>query len=305
MPFPTTREEAVDFRHLFPVSGYISATFGLPQSSYGMKGLIFHYTNVSGLLGIVQSNRLWATHAGFLNDLSERNYTSELAKSAINEQIASSTDLARLYYLELMSRLGKPYKVDYYVSCFCREGDLLSQWRGYGAFGVGLSIGFDIEELRPHPQVAQLFPMSYDEELHLTVIREIIQVGADHHLSHPNHPDDTADLISSVIEYFGGHLKHPKYKEEDEIRLHINRDDKDADHIRSVRFRTRGNEIIPYVPTITTFDELSPDLRLPIREVIVGPGLHYGKTSHALELLFRQNGIDNIEVKRSNIPFSP
>jgi hypothetical protein len=32
---------------------------------------LFHYTSAAGLVGIIESQRLRATHAGFLNDASE------------------------------------------------------------------------------------------------------------------------------------------------------------------------------------------------------------------------------------------
>ena len=31
---------------------------------------------------------------------------------------------------------------DEYIACFCENGDLLSQWRGYGAIGNGYALGF-------------------------------------------------------------------------------------------------------------------------------------------------------------------
>lgn len=35
-----------------------------------------------------------------------------------------------------------------FVVCFCEEGDMLSQWRGYANDGKGCSLGFSIDELR-------------------------------------------------------------------------------------------------------------------------------------------------------------
>jgi hypothetical protein len=34
-------------------------------------GLLYHYTDLRGLLGILESGSIWATHIRFLNDLSE------------------------------------------------------------------------------------------------------------------------------------------------------------------------------------------------------------------------------------------
>jgi hypothetical protein len=35
------------------------------------EGLLYHYTDQKGLLGILESKQLWATHYRYLNDTSE------------------------------------------------------------------------------------------------------------------------------------------------------------------------------------------------------------------------------------------
>ena len=47
---------------------------------------VFHYTNIAGLLGILRTGRMWATHYQYLNDASEGRYTYDLAKDLIAEQ---------------------------------------------------------------------------------------------------------------------------------------------------------------------------------------------------------------------------
>ena len=37
-----------------------------------------------------------------------------------------------------------------FVVCFCEEGDMLSQWRGYADGGKGGAIGFSLEELKEY-----------------------------------------------------------------------------------------------------------------------------------------------------------
>src|SRR5205085_11962410 len=36
---------------------------------------------------------------------------------------------------------------EHYLACFCENGDLLSQWRGYGSVGGGYAAGFVAEHL--------------------------------------------------------------------------------------------------------------------------------------------------------------
>jgi len=49
------------------------------------EGLLYHYTNQKGLLGILKEKCIWATHLRYLNDMSEGEIVSRepLIKSRI------------------------------------------------------------------------------------------------------------------------------------------------------------------------------------------------------------------------------
>ena len=42
-----------------------------------------------------------------------------------------------------------------YAFCFCEDGDLLSQWRGYGVLGRGYAVGFGGQRIRNLLQPAE------------------------------------------------------------------------------------------------------------------------------------------------------
>lgn len=48
------------------------------------------------------------------------------------------------------------------ITCFCREPDLLSQWRGYGAVGGGYAVGFTAKELVAKSETVLLRRVIYD-----------------------------------------------------------------------------------------------------------------------------------------------
>jgi len=137
---------------------------------------LLHYTSVAGLLGILQSDSLRATHSAFLNDSSEislffekrlatvleSGIRSELAADPalqVFPQLASTpqeADAAVTRYASDMAeairtttrRLSEPY-----LTCFSapandrvRVDGLLSQWRGYGKDG-GYALVFDTKKL--------------------------------------------------------------------------------------------------------------------------------------------------------------
>ena len=43
---------------------------------------LFHYTNVEGVMGIVESKSLWASNAAFMSDPSEMRYAADLLRDA-------------------------------------------------------------------------------------------------------------------------------------------------------------------------------------------------------------------------------
>jgi hypothetical protein len=135
---------------------------------------IFHYTNADGLLGILKSKALWATHYRYLNDTSEAAVIRSLILPILEEETAkimpklAERGLLEGYYefhggrADALLAEGQ-YKslvrvIDvvspFYVLSFCKhqlgspefKHGLLSQWRGYGAAG-GFAIEFDEQQL--------------------------------------------------------------------------------------------------------------------------------------------------------------
>ena len=54
--------------------------------------LLYHYTDVHGFKGIVESRELWATHIQYLNDAQGFDYATDLAKQVVEEQDRASAE---------------------------------------------------------------------------------------------------------------------------------------------------------------------------------------------------------------------
>src|SRR5208283_3832785 len=63
-----------------------------PRQMLPSSGVLYHYTRVEGLKGIVETNELWATSAHFLNDSAEVTYGYEVLKEALDGWIFSSPE---------------------------------------------------------------------------------------------------------------------------------------------------------------------------------------------------------------------
>jgi hypothetical protein len=139
---------------------------------------LFHYTTGAGLVGILKTNCLFASHSDFLNDSTECQIIRELLAPQIESEIEATTrELVRSGLLkkevynayggafstgEANNVLGVLFKAingisPFFITSFCMHAKgttdfnngLLSQWRGYGRNG-GFAIEFNergIDEL--------------------------------------------------------------------------------------------------------------------------------------------------------------
>jgi hypothetical protein len=135
---------------------------------------MFHYTTASGLIGIIESKTLWATHANFLNDTAECQLLSALLTPQIKkefEEIIPKLMERGAFKPEIIQSLGgnalttESEKVTtailraiervspIHITSFCMhevgspecQHGLLSQWRGYAK--GGFAIEFDESQL--------------------------------------------------------------------------------------------------------------------------------------------------------------
>jgi hypothetical protein len=134
-------------------------------------GSIFHYTDAAGLVGILSSNSLFATHYRCLNDSTEAAVIRDLLMPILIAEIGDITPklvergwLKKEFY-EQYGTAGHQTQAEalyravtstvdnvspFFVLSFCRHDEgseqfshgLLSQWRGY-ADGGGVAIEFD------------------------------------------------------------------------------------------------------------------------------------------------------------------
>jgi hypothetical protein len=136
---------------------------------------LYHYTNLDGLLGILQNKTLWATHCKFLNDNSEiglfrnklissilpsiREILEEIIKKFPNIQkdIDQTGGLDQVVQHETEVLVDAQYGAtgdEIYILSFCGQhknpninsNGLLSQWRGYGT-GGGFALVFNTQKL--------------------------------------------------------------------------------------------------------------------------------------------------------------
>lgn len=247
---------------------------------------LYHYTSPAGLVGIVTTRTLWATHVRFLNDASEleraldsvRSFIEGRLQEAPNRSPYSEPDLELLE--AMVGRVGVgAYAV--YVAALTAKDDDLSQWRAYCPAGGGYAVGIPSRRLRDMAtaQGFYLAPCVYDHYLQQAIIKDLVHQYVLSYRRRNARGEDAAELRTAISEAFGwaasrycAMLKHPAFKEEYEWRLVSLFD---GPHSK-ICYRAGPTSVVPYLPfsfleePYTTF----PDPPIPPDEsfhVTVGP----------------------------------
>lgn len=121
-----------------------------------MTDIFYKYTSLKTFKAIIESKSLRLTDIQKSNDRSELELIYGVVKDVFKEEFEKDKPQYIKNYFP-SSNFDKFYKENtyhidaienkihtQYVTCFSSEGDMLSQWRGYGEDGKGVSIGFDV-----------------------------------------------------------------------------------------------------------------------------------------------------------------
>jgi hypothetical protein len=297
---------------------------------------IFHYTTAAGLLGIVKSNRLWASDLLYMNDSTEVEYGRKLiievaaavageAKCPMAQTLCKSIDTV-LYPVGMIGG-------GFYAACFCEEGDLLSQWRGYSGGVGGYSLGFKVRDLQRHRRESAperqfvLRPVVYDTAEQRELVRAFL-LDIDGALAEllagdlaPReqevHAIAYATIQRQMLECMLT-MKNPAFREEREWRLILYRSGWGREPEATVDYRPTRSFIVPYVALDIT--PMGPDVlehvpahalaaaraynRVPLATVIVGPSAHPMAAAAAIRTMLRDLH-SNADVINSKVPIRP
>lgn len=281
--------------------------------------LIYHYTSTVGLLGILNSKKLWATQFEYLNDKSEYIY----AKEVILEIIGNLDDVTVLKHKDIFEVcLEQIYKIyDVYTCSFSKNPDILSQWRGYCPHDGGFCIGFEVDELIKNNGVS-FFECIYDYEEQKKEIVKIVNEFCSNiekltagvklkfsddweNIFNKREIKPYSDMITAhhldleknhiFIRYelaqLSARIKNPHFIEESEFRyIHISSKEGNT----NINIRSRNSLLIPYIDL--DFNSNA------IKQVVIGPSVNKSHNLKPLELLKKQSSSD-FEIEESNIPY--
>src|SRR5712691_393130 len=260
--------------------------------------VLFHYTSMEGLLSIVETGRIRATHIRYLNDWSEAETMWGLVLNRFQERKDSAKSEEERTHLSAIIALARARRLPSdFVASFSEEGDDLSQWRSYCPGAAGFSIGFSSGALRsqwvsdPAGGKASfvggtLLKISYLSKTDISeadlAIDDALQLGAQLHGKIGFFgPISGEQAVSAWISLIAPSYKDSAFSAEREWRMVLRKPHKP---MPGQRFRAGKSTVIPYVEVELNRDlKFEPSDEYMIRKVVVGPTPNPDLSAEALQ----------------------
>lgn len=281
---------------------------------------LYHYTNYEGLLGIIQNRSLFATHYSALNDPQEIIHGRKLILSEVMECLSGAKGNLKRYYEQIKRYMEASFRHVYanpFITCFCENGDLLSQWRGYGSTGTGYSLGFQFhattkrisipEDINTKSKPAFLRKVIYKDEQkrklvkdYLAHIQEAVEKDLELDPSRqkiaPNVLGQAAgDLLIDMIMSF----KDEAFSEENEWRLiHAVMPSHEPN---CLNFSNSPTGIKSYRVNHVVDIENDDERKFPCFKITAGPGLDSEQSELNLNLLAERERARDHKIKLGHI----
>ncbi len=239
------------------------------ESSGDLPEVLYHYTTLKGMNGILSKGTIWATDLRYLNDTSEfklaitqlQGLLRSVARSIQNQSVLAGLDLT-------LQSLCHPENHCVFVSSFSTRRDSLSQWRAYCNPG-GYSMGFESSRLTALG-VGVLARCLYSEDEQLGLARRILKGYVSffdpYVKKFPQHREVAIANIHKFLKedllFLAPMIKHSSFEDEREWRFIAS----PTAISNRILYRRGLSELIPYIE-IPWRTEEGPAMK----EIVVGP----------------------------------
>jgi hypothetical protein len=294
------------------------------------RPLLAHYTSLSTLERILETDELWFSNPLVMNDLEEIRFgilrgSEKFGTSASIEAACGTRDRVstlREAYTSYFRRFDDDHAFDTYVFCLSRHDPadsdgMLSMWRGYGGNGTGAAIVFDTA----HVPVTDGAPLIV-ARVHYATTEQRLQwldglmerIAAI--LAAANLPTDrlyvAAYHLFERIKLFALFSKHYGFREENEWRI-VYAPDRDKQKRLAPMFHysigSRGAELKLRYKVSPINDGMPPDPTLErfIDRIILGPSVSSTLARKAVARMLEKLGKPGLvqRLRASSIPFRP
>ncbi|RAZ75478.1 DUF2971 domain-containing protein [Planococcus halotolerans] len=275
------------------------------QNKNSPNEVLYHYTSLTSLMGMVESRKIWMSKADFLNDSSEMVYFSEVLKKSVSHMKDVDSAEAWHHYIRKFEDCMNGFLNDIdedglevYVFSLSHNKDSLALWYNY-AQGDGYNIGFEAEDLvGKGEKILKTINgihgfVLYQEEEQEEFLRESLRDAYELFNRQEKQGNDIAfeEYFNILLAACATFFKNPAFKSEEEYRLAavIGKESR-----VNVEFRARHGIIIPFIAV-----ELG-DI-LPICHVTIGPKNNIDVAKKGVDYYLKSKGynLDKVKVSKS------
>ncbi len=281
----------------------------------GRGRLIYHYTDLGALSSIVGNHELWLSNCQYSNDEDESRHGNEIARNVVGTYLEKAKkkrprDPIMVEYAQALSSLVEKLPPEgFYICCFCEEDNLLSQWRSYGANGIGVSLGFDPMEFEAITGqdmplgVMRLWKVFYEIDQQKDIVQRAIEYVWENRGA--QNAQQLATRAADNIQFFVPTFKNADFREEKEHRLIFTPGP--ACPVKP-HYRVGRGMLIPYYSVRSLAEAAgrgSPiaPWKLPLLTVMVGPSAQKRLNVESTKMLLQQNSYGLVEVSSSATPY--
>jgi hypothetical protein len=277
------------------------------------KETLYHYTTFTGLVGIVNSQVLWASDIRYMNDSAELKHAADLIQMEITQRITDGHAKPSLLnqFLEWVThRMTNGHML--FAASFRSNGNLLSQWRGYSKLGKGVSLGFNPGYIlkcaqKQSFQIGKCIYSSADQRRLIKQVVDAVEALAQVHSENINaiekHTSQSYyavfERIESDLLRIAAILKHPSFREEEEWRIVS---PALTDYVISpVLFREGTSMLVPYLEFKLLQANEKP---IALEHIFLGPTPNINISMNSLTMFLAKNGVNPEKgITYCEIPF--
>jgi hypothetical protein len=212
----------------------------------------------------------------------------------------------RAQFLDALYELVRePSEEGVYICSFCLDDNLLSQWRGYGANGMGVSLKFEPQGFAyitgpdsPKYGLVRLWKVFYDRDTQKQIITQAIDFAFTFGPQQRS-AEERATQAADSIQFFIPTFKNEGFSEEKECRLIFTPAPQFAVH---PEFRVARGMLIPYY-SLKQLTSGGPVIKLPLTGVRVGPSSNKRLNVESARMVLSQTGYSGVPVDVSETSF--
>lgn len=292
---------------------YLDFNNSLYNNLYLNNPILYHYTNLKGLEGILDAKIIQQTQSKYLNDENELRFGQKIILELIQDSNIPHRNILQTILNRFIDEFHLRYK--FYISSFSLKRNCHVLWNQYANNGKGYSIGFKDFLLHiksptspANPSVNSILtPVYYGNKKAKNILNNYISIyqtkcsaGIKQNLNSRKLYTQLDAILSSFLFGLTASIKSESYKNENETRLIRVICEKNPILKKIGQYNNEEISHNNHVTLIHTNKTLSVHEfeNKDICEILIGPNSDFDKEKFHVERILEKNGFDlkNIHI---------